>query len=75
MIWQPADTYWVEYTGTPPKNQMFVLHANENTGFKVRIKYSDAGAYALYNSDGNVIPPTAWDSVTNNWKDLPRECG
>jgi len=76
MIWQPADTYWIEYTGTPPKNQKFVYHANDKAGFKIRIKYSDAGAYALYNDKNEVIEPTEWDASTGNWADLPRvKCG
>ena len=67
MIWQPADTYWIEYTGTPPKNQNFVLHADDGAGFKIRIKYSNAGAYALYDKDKNVIEPTEWDAEAKGW--------
>jgi hypothetical protein len=48
MVYQNTDTYWVEYTGTPPEKQMFVLHANNGIGFVVRILYSNAGAYAIY---------------------------
>lgn len=72
MVYQPADTYWIEYTGTPPKNQKFVLHSDVGGGFKVRIKYSDAGAYAIYNEDRNVIEPTDWDAAAGTYADLPR---
>ena len=76
MVYQNADTYWVEYTGTPPEKQKFVLHAAAATGFKVRIKYSNAGAYAIYDASNRVVEPTEWDDATEDWADLPRQrCG
>lgn len=70
MVYQPADTYWIEYTGTPPKNQKFILHSDEGGGFKVRIIYSDAGAYAIYDENNNVVEPTEWDTSTGTYADL-----
>ena len=76
MVYQPADTYWVEYTGTPPKNQKFILHADGGTGFKVRIKYSDAGAYSIFDENNQVVAPTDWSAETGTYADLPRRaCG
>lgn len=54
-------TYEITYTGTPPENQRFLLHADGMDGFVVRIKYSNAGAYAIYDEKDNVIEPTEWD--------------
>lgn len=76
MVYQPTDTYWVEYTGTPPKKQMFMLHSANGGGMVIQIKYSDAGAYAIYNKDNNVVPPTLWNDSTGDYYELPRfECG
>lgn len=76
MVYQPADTYWIEYTGTPPEKQLFVLHSTNPQGFIVQIKYSNAGSYAIYNEDREVVPPTKWDDSTANWGSLRRAyCG
>ena len=49
------DTYWVEYTGTPPEAQEFVLHGAAGTpGFMVQVKYSGAGAYYITNDNGDI---------------------
>jgi hypothetical protein len=75
MIWHEADTYWVEYTGTPAQKQMFVYHSANSKGLQIRIIYSDAGAYAIY-KDNVVQEPTEWDYTTENWAKLPRQrCG
>lgn len=61
MVWLEMATYEITYTGTPPENQRFLLHADGMDGFVVRIKYSNAGAYAIYDEKDNVIEPTEWD--------------
>ena len=72
MVWLGAATYEITYTGTPPENQRFVLHADGSDGFVVRIRYSNAGTYAIYDDDENVINPTEYDVAAENWGQLPR---
>ena len=61
MVWLDAASYEITYTGTPPENQRFILHGDGLNGFVVRISYSNAGAYAIYDDNDNVIEPTEWD--------------
>ena len=61
MVWLDAASYEITYTGTPPENQRFILHGDGLNGFVVRISYSNAGAYAIYDDNDNVIDPTEWD--------------
>ena len=42
----------------------------------MKIVYSDAGSYAIYNDDGNVMAPTDWDDDLMGFGVLPRtRCG
>ena len=72
MVWIPGDTYEVLYTGTPPENQRFILHADGTEGFVVRITYSNAGTYAIYDDSDNVIASTEYDVSAEDWGNLPR---
>lgn len=56
MIKQGADEYEVEYTGTPPIEQQFVLHGETGSpGFTVKIKYSNGDrSYMIQDKDGNI---------------------
>jgi len=70
MVYQgfDVDTYWVEYTGTPPDKQQFVLHSANPYGMIIKILYSDSDeSYAIYDEDKNLIEPTKWDDNTRNW--------
>lgn len=54
MIDQTGGEYLIEYTGTPPEKQEFILHGSKSTGIVVKINYSNAGAYAIYDDDNNL---------------------
>ena len=76
MVWTGADSYEITYTGTPPENQRFILHADGTEGFVVRITYSNAGTYTIYDDNDNVIESTEYDVSTESWGQLPRQrCG
>jgi len=56
VVDQRADGYVVEYTGTPPQEQEFRLYGSTGSpGFRVSIYYPNAGAYAVYNANKQVI--------------------
>jgi len=68
----------VEYTGTPPQEQEFRLFGSIGSpGFKVSIYYPNAGAYAVYNANKQVIQPTEWDHNSETWADISgyKGCG
>lgn len=52
-IWNEATYYDIDYTGTPPKNQMFRLFG-DSTGFIVRIYYSTAESFKII-KDGQAV--------------------
>lgn len=56
MIKRGPDQYEVEYTGTPPIEQQFVLHGPTGSeGFIVKIKYSNGDrSYMIQDKDGNI---------------------
>jgi len=60
--------YTIEYTGTPPGKQKFTLYGDVGTeGTLLTIKYPDAGAYKVYNSDKTLAIPTDWDYDLETW--------
>lgn len=69
--------YEVEYTGTPPEKQEFILHAETGSpGFIVKIKYSNANSYMITDSKGNIQNPTPWSNVIKNYEPITKfRCG
>lgn len=73
-----ADEYNIEYTGTPPNEQEFRLYGSTGSpGFLVTILYPNAGAYAIYDKNRKLIPPTGWDHDAKTWAEVTgqRGCG
>lgn len=77
LVDQDADYYEIEYTGTPPEKQEFVLHAATGTpGFIVKIKYSNANSYMVTDDKGNIQNPTPWSHSLNNYAPISSyRCG
>lgn len=78
MIKQGADEYEVEYTGTPPIEQQFVLHGETGSpGFTVKIKYSNGDrSYMIQDKDGNIQSPTPWSNELADYAPITlRRCG
>jgi hypothetical protein len=72
-----SETYWVEYTGTPPDKQHFVYHSANTPGIMIEIKYSESDmSYSIQDGNGNIVAPTDWDDTTRDWKEIQRtHCG
>ena len=72
-----SKNYTIEYTGTPPFKQRFILHGRPgSSGMLVTIKYPDAGAYKVYDEFQELAIPTDWDHSIETWA-VPtgRYCG
>jgi len=71
LVYQDADGYNIEYTGTPPKEQEFRLYGRTGSpGFLVTIQYPDAGAYSIYDENKRLVEPTEWDHSTQTWAEV-----
>lgn len=59
--------YRIEYTGTPPSKQKFILLGTSmSKGTLITIPYPDKGAYKVY-KDKELAIPTDWDYSTSNY--------
>jgi len=78
MIHQDTELFEIEYTGTPPEKQHFVLHGTKGSpGFIVRIKYSNANSYMITDDKGNIQNPTPWSNILKNYEPISSnaKCG
>ena len=77
VVYQVWDEYNLEYTGTPPNKQSFRLYGKPGSkGFLVTIKYPNAGAYQILDSNKEAIMHTDWDHEAKTWaKPKGRFCG
>jgi len=78
MVKQGVEEYEVEYTGTPPIEQQFVLHGKTGSpGFIVKIRYSNADrSYMITDKDGNIQSPTPWSNVLADYAPITlKRCG
>lgn len=78
MVYNDAEYYEIEYTGTPPENQHFRLFG-DSSGFIIRIVYSNSNSYQISkNRDGsNPIPQTNWSDILGTYEPLSvnSDCG
>ena len=77
LVYQGWDFYNIEYTGTPPNNQDFRLFGKAGSpGFLVSIKYPNAGAYQIFDSNNKPVMHTDWDHSIKTWaKPTGKFCG
>lgn len=77
LVKQDVDLYEVQYTGTEPLQQQFVLHgATGSPGFTVKIRFSNAGSYTISDKDGNIQDPTPWSDSLKDYAPITRaRCG
>lgn len=52
--------YQITLSGSPPKNQRYELKGF-GTGMTIKISYSNAMSYGMYDTDGEMIEPNVWD--------------
>jgi hypothetical protein len=53
--------YQMTMTGSPPKNQRYLLRGSENGGLTLKITYSNAMAYGMYDENDVMISPNEYD--------------
>jgi hypothetical protein len=54
--------YNVNYTGTAPQKQRFMLNADSGSVI-IRIRYTKPGAYVIKNKQGGLIKANEWDTA------------
>ena len=77
LVDQDCD-YRIEYTGTPAKKQTVELFGDYGSlPFMVTIWYPDAGAYAIYDRNQELVPPNDWDYALETWGEIQgnKGCG
>lgn len=69
--------YQMTLSGSPPKNQRYMLRSPiDEAGMIIRITYSNAMAYGMYDTGGDIIAPNEYDDTTEEAGEITKAfCG